>query len=314
MLLLPLWLLLAGAPDDARPLWNTREEVVRLSTMSERELDTCGGPTVVSVSFEIEAARAARVVVDGEQLAPSTAACVRKVVQRWHFASNTAPRLRTRLMLGAASLASVELDRLGPEAVKAFAGREARIHSCLDQAVARGTVYEAPLRLRWIVQSDGTAAGTRVTSTSGRDPWLRLCTARELARIAFPTRSGDGWMLVSQAISYLPPPLAPVAPGTPTMGSLRKDQIQEVINDHIEGIQKCYEDVLVAMPHLAGRVVVEWQIDRVGRVSDVAIVTSTLGGTAVTDCIAKETASWTFPRPAGNGSVTVIYPYVFNAQ
>ncbi len=95
-------------------------------------------------------------------------------------------------------------------------------------------------------------------------------------------------------------------------GSLTKEQIQRVINAHVGEIQYCYEKQLRTNAGLAGRVVLEWAVSSSGAVSVVKVSTSSLSSTEATNCMMGQVKKWKFPKPDGNGSVTVVYPFVFN--
>jgi hypothetical protein len=44
----------------------------------------------------------------------------------------------------------------------------------------------------------------------------------------------------------------------------------------------------------------------------VKVATSTLASTAATNCMMAQIKTWKFPKPRGNGSVSVVYPFTFN--
>ena len=95
-------------------------------------------------------------------------------------------------------------------------------------------------------------------------------------------------------------------------GELTKDEIQRVISQHVGEIQYCYEKQLRANPGLAGRVVLEWTVTTAGGVGVVKVSTSSLSSNDATRCMMDKVKTWKFPRPRGNGAVTVVYPFVFN--
>lgn len=95
-------------------------------------------------------------------------------------------------------------------------------------------------------------------------------------------------------------------------GELSKDEIQRVINSHVGEIQYCYEKQLRGNAGLAGRVVLEWTVTASGSVSVVKINTSSLSSSDATNCMMDKVKKWKFPKPRGSGSVTVVYPFVFN--
>lgn len=95
-------------------------------------------------------------------------------------------------------------------------------------------------------------------------------------------------------------------------GELSKDEIQRVISSHVGEIQYCYEKQLRTNTGLAGRVVLEWTVTSSGSVSVVKIATSSLASNDATKCMMDKVKNWKFPKPRGSGSVTIVYPFVFN--
>jgi TonB family protein len=95
-------------------------------------------------------------------------------------------------------------------------------------------------------------------------------------------------------------------------GELSKDEIQRVISQHVGEIQFCYEKQLRTNPGLNGRVVLEWTVTTSGSVGVVKVSTSSLPSNDATRCMMDKVKTWKFPRPRGNGAVTVVYPFVFN--
>ena len=106
-------------------------------------------------------------------------------------------------------------------------------------------------------------------------------------------------------------PLVFVSLLVPSLASayISPEFIRRVVREHLGEILACYEESVRRRPDLAGRVVVRWVIGRDGRVTGATIIQSTLGDTAVEQCIATKIASWTFPETAA-GAITVNYPFV----
>jgi hypothetical protein len=95
-------------------------------------------------------------------------------------------------------------------------------------------------------------------------------------------------------------------------GSISREEVARVINDHIREVQYCYEKTLISNAGLSGKLVIEWAIDQGGAVSKVRQKMSTLENPAVFDCISSKLRHWSFPKPQG-GVVIVSYPFIFNS-
>jgi hypothetical protein len=94
-------------------------------------------------------------------------------------------------------------------------------------------------------------------------------------------------------------------------GTLSREAIAAVVNQHLREIQYCYEKNLLLAPNLSGKVVMEWTISVAGSVSVVKTQTNTMATPAVAMCISAKIKSWIFPKPKG-GVVIVSYPFIFD--
>jgi TonB family protein len=92
-------------------------------------------------------------------------------------------------------------------------------------------------------------------------------------------------------------------------GPLDKDIIRRLVRAHINEVRSCYNAGLSENRKLAGRVVINFVIGRTGKVASSVVAESTLSDTTVGNCIAKAVKRWTFPKPRGDDSVIVTYPF-----
>lgn len=92
-------------------------------------------------------------------------------------------------------------------------------------------------------------------------------------------------------------------------GGLDKDQIAAVINRHKGEIIYCYEQGLQNRADLRGRVSISFVIGPNGRVSVANVAQTSLNAAQVENCMVARLKSWPFPRPVGNVSVDVLYPF-----
>ncbi|MCA9653249.1 MAG: AgmX/PglI C-terminal domain-containing protein, partial [Myxococcales bacterium] len=95
-------------------------------------------------------------------------------------------------------------------------------------------------------------------------------------------------------------------------GALDKEIIRRIVRAHINEVRLCYDHGLSRNPSLSGRVSVGWTIGSTGTVLASAIESSTLADTAVNECITKAVRRWRFPKPMGEGTVTVTMPFVLD--
>jgi len=91
-------------------------------------------------------------------------------------------------------------------------------------------------------------------------------------------------------------------------GDLDKALIRQAIKQHMSAITACYEKALPNSPGIAGRLLVQFFIERDGTVSH----SSASGIDPVVDaCVADVIKGIKFPAPRGGGGVQVNYPFNF---
>lgn len=100
-------------------------------------------------------------------------------------------------------------------------------------------------------------------------------------------------------------------------GTIDKEAIRRVIRAKLHEVKSCYERVLNTLPKgtkLEGKIVLGWKILPQGRTRDVEVKSSTLGNSAVENCIKTRLAGWTFPEPPVGFEYAEVqaYPFVLN--
>jgi hypothetical protein len=98
-----------------------------------------------------------------------------------------------------------------------------------------------------------------------------------------------------------------------TNGKLPAEIIQRIVRLGDGRYRFCYEQGLRGNPGLTGRVTVKFMIDRTGAVAFSADGGSDIPDQTVVQCVVRSFQTLSFPEPQG-GTVTVVYPIVFNPQ
>ena len=96
------------------------------------------------------------------------------------------------------------------------------------------------------------------------------------------------------------------------VGSLTKAQIKRVVRMYWFQIKYCYEKQLVRNRRLSGKIKLKWLIDARGMVQTATVIQTTMNNENVENCLVRRVLRWKFPRPKGNGIVSVTYPFIFN--
>jgi hypothetical protein len=104
------------------------------------------------------------------------------------------------------------------------------------------------------------------------------------------------------------------SPSATIRGSLDKEVIRGVIRRHLDEVRFCFERELLTKPELKGRVMVQFTIDKTGRVIASHVESTTLHDEPTEKCITDTLLRWEFPQPAGGGTVIVSYPFVLKVE
>ncbi|MBS2022527.1 MAG: AgmX/PglI C-terminal domain-containing protein [Deltaproteobacteria bacterium] len=96
-------------------------------------------------------------------------------------------------------------------------------------------------------------------------------------------------------------------------GSIDRDAVAKVINDHVNDMRGCWERALIHDPNIApGKVLLEWTIGAEGDVTQVGTKSVTLKSNEVVSCLLNVLRELKFPKPNG-GVVIISYPVLFNS-
>jgi hypothetical protein len=100
------------------------------------------------------------------------------------------------------------------------------------------------------------------------------------------------------------------------MGSIDKELIRKVIQDHAAQIRYCYEQQLAVNPRLQGKVSIKWIINAEGAASSAQVDGSatTLEDAKVHECMMSRITSWAFPKPKGGGIAVITYPWILRSS
>lgn len=100
------------------------------------------------------------------------------------------------------------------------------------------------------------------------------------------------------------------------LGSVDKELVRKVIQEHAAQIRYCYEQELALNPKLSGKVSIKWQINGDGSAS-LAMVdqgSTTLQSSNVHKCMIARITSWEFPKPKGGGVAIITYPWILRSS
>lgn len=97
-----------------------------------------------------------------------------------------------------------------------------------------------------------------------------------------------------------------------TVGSLKREEIQRVVNRHLSQIKACFNKELTKDPNLEGKVTMSWVIGESGAVVMSKVSQDTVRSPGMSVCVKRVIDRMKFPRPRGGGTVNVRYPFLFS--
>jgi TonB family protein len=100
-----------------------------------------------------------------------------------------------------------------------------------------------------------------------------------------------------------------VIKGGSTEGALR-----DVIKEHLDEIETCYDIARKKKPGLQGRIVLNFEIAFKGRVKGLRIVSNRLHNKNLEMCVIQQIKQWHFSAPKGYWEPTVTMTIVFKAR
>ncbi len=95
-------------------------------------------------------------------------------------------------------------------------------------------------------------------------------------------------------------------------GGRAASEIRKIVASYLGGLRYLYNKALRHQPTLKGKITVQFEISPSGVVTDAVLVSSSIGYSPLEQAVLDNIRRWKFPAlPDGNGSVKVIYPFVF---
>ncbi len=98
-------------------------------------------------------------------------------------------------------------------------------------------------------------------------------------------------------------------------GGVQREAIRDAIKAALPEVRDCYEQALKQDPSLAGKVIVEFELetkDQQGTVMRGEVIGTETKSPFFEACVLQKVAGTKFPAPEGGGTVTVRYPFHFD--
>lgn len=89
-----------------------------------------------------------------------------------------------------------------------------------------------------------------------------------------------------------------------------KEDVRSIIISHVGDVSDCYIAALKKNPNLAGKLVLEWEVNPIGDPKNVQVIQSL--DAKMDKCIVKKLETWAFPLPPNNQVARIRYPFNFS--
>ena len=227
----------------------------------------------------------------------------------------------TRPIAEASRVECYRAGTLDREAIRqVIAGHHGEIRYCYERELRKSPELAGTVAVKFIIAPSGEVRSSEVAHSSARNPGLEECLVGRLGTWTFPEPQGGGAVVATYPFMFKQAEGAGEAScdnsssqtsGT-RCGSLDKQLIRQVVMENLGEIRNCYEREVKTSPRLAGTVAVRLTIAPTGMVALSEVARSTVDNAALELCVAARIRSWTFPKPSGDGPVTVTYPFNFD--
>lgn len=99
-------------------------------------------------------------------------------------------------------------------------------------------------------------------------------------------------------------------------GSIDREAVRRVVRSALAAFKSCYDREFKKDTKLEGKVVVSWEIHAKGVAKNAQVVKSksTIGNSAVEECVRSRMLSLRFPEPPAGSFAEVTYPFLFQGQ
>ena len=92
-------------------------------------------------------------------------------------------------------------------------------------------------------------------------------------------------------------------------------EVKNTIRKKSADIKMCYTEFLTTHPKkLEGKLNVDWQIDKSGKVLQPELIDSSLENQKLADCVLKKIAKWHFPAPPNEKTKYVAHQFNFKQE
>ena len=92
---------------------------------------------------------------------------------------------------------------------------------------------------------------------------------------------------------------------------LTKDEVGQVIHQHLSEVRYCYESAMIRTPDIEGKLVVDFTVGGTGVVKTAEAKTSTLPDPRLDDCILRRLRHLEVPASPRRRGRSVTYPFIF---
>ncbi len=101
------------------------------------------------------------------------------------------------------------------------------------------------------------------------------------------------------------------SPAEVTGATMDREKVRLAIREHLVPIRHCYEKELKTNPKLEGKLILEWDVEGLGKVTKVTVIKSVKP--SVDECISEVIKGTLFPSLPKGQIGRIRYPFVFSS-
>ncbi len=188
--------------------------------------------------------------------------------------------------------------------------RQRELVACYQQELSDDPEPTTRVTLSWTLRANGSISTPRAEFPDPRldDAAFAFlgCLQDRMAGWTFRT-AGAGSGHVEVALKFTAGGGPRPARSTPLVGSIGREALAKVLQEHSGEITACYQRELEQDRSLEGKVKLKWTVQADGSVTDVEVdgAGTTLPNRRAVDCMVSRVAGWRFPPPK-DGAIAVI--------
>ncbi len=197
--------------------------------------------------------------------------------------------------------------------------RERELVACYEQELADDPEPTTRVVLSWTLRANGSISTPKAEFPDARldDAGFAFlgCLTDKVAGWKVRKPGAGGPVEIGLTFSARGGP-RPTAQNVPLVGSIGKEALGKVFQEHASEISACYGRELARDKGLEGKVRLRWNVQADGHVTDVRVddAGTSLPNRSAVECMVSRVGSWRFPPPKDGAIAVITNTWTLRAQ